>query len=69
MTYQFSQKKEVNFLLKTRDFQIFNLRFCMNKIITINYNFFSLSIALCFNPFAPKPPVTARADPRPFYPL
>ena len=21
------------------------------------------------NPFAPKPPVTARADPRPFYPL
>ena len=22
-----------------------------------------------FNPFAPEPPVTARADPRPFYPL
>ena len=21
------------------------------------------------NPFAPEPPVTARADPRPFYPL
>ena len=23
----------------------------------------------CFNPFAPELPVTARADPRPFYPL
>ena len=22
-----------------------------------------------FNPFAPEPPITARADPRPFYPL
>ena len=22
-----------------------------------------------FNPFAPEPPVTARADPGPFYPL
>ena len=49
MTYQFSQKKKVNFVLKTRDFQIFNLRFWMNKIIRINYNFFSLSIALFFS--------------------
>ena len=24
---------------------------------------------LCINPFAPEPPVTARADPGPFYPL
>ena len=24
---------------------------------------------LLINPFAPEPPVTARADPRPFYPL
>ena len=48
MTYQFSQKKKWISSWKTRDFQIFNLRFWMNKIIRINYNFFSLSIALFF---------------------
>ena len=26
-------------------------------------------LATRVNPFAPEPPVTARADPRPFYPL
>ena len=26
-------------------------------------------VALVINPFAPEPPVTARADPGPFYPL
>ena len=29
----------------------------------------STFISELFNPFAPEPPVTARADPRPFYPL
>ena len=28
-----------------------------------------LGITVLLNPFAPEPPVTARADPRPFYPL
>ena len=30
---------------------------------------YSNSFIYKINPFAPKPPVTARTDPRPFYPL
>ena len=30
---------------------------------------FVITIKDSFNPFAPEPPVTARADPGPFYPL
>ena len=29
----------------------------------------TIKILFAINPFAPEPPVTARADPRPFYPL
>ena len=35
---------------------------------SISTKSFFLSLSL-FNPFAPEPPVTARADPHPFYPL
>ena len=31
--------------------------------------FFAFKIHFGINPFAPEPPVTARADPPPFYPL
>ena len=37
------------------------LRYFVNKDVKINH--------LNINPFAPEPPVTARADPGPFYPL
>ena len=29
----------------------------------------TIKILFAINPFAPEPPVTARADPRPFHPL
>ena len=33
------------------------------------YNNYQKILCKLVNPFAPEPPVTARADPRPFYPL
>ena len=38
--------------------------FVGSLILSFTCNFFAY-----FNPFAPEPPVTARADPGPFYPL
>ena len=40
----------------------------LNKIFRAIY-IVNIMLIEIINPFAPEPPVTARADPRPFYPL
>ena len=40
-----------------------------NGIIIIIIIMIIFTIIININPFAPEPPVTARADPGPFYPL
>ena len=52
---------------------IVTLQFCpvllTETIGRINRNHAHRTVRVRFNPFAPEPPRTARADPRPFYPL
>ena len=39
------------------------------NLVTFVHDAVVIYQAKVFNPFAPEPPVTARADPGPFYPL
>ena len=67
----FLKAREVGYLKDTSKFYFKESDF--NYIVTLEINLdYYMDIFVnphSFNPFAPEPPVTGRADPGPFYPL